>query len=613
MNRGAWWRWPAVDPVRLGIRLAFVVAALAAVGWDLPSSFSWDNDGVAPRDIFAGVAENLIPGHAFRYPLLHPLLVGLLCLPVLLPAAAGAASWRMADLRAAILTPAVMTPCTLLARALAIAAAVMALAALGRIAATLAGRRAARWSEAFAATNLSFAYYGHATNLDGPALMWSALAVEALLAACTRARRGDAIRFALFAAASVATKDQAYATYVLLVPALLALLRWRPEVFAAGAWSPRTTARAGATFAAAYLLGSGAAFNPGGLPTRVRTLVGPASGAYRAYEASARGVAANLRDVLGGQADTFWPWPVVAAAWIGVALTLISVARDRRGHTAAPDAADAPAVVWRLLPLAAGLGTLLAFVLAVGRAEHRFVLPLGFWLSFYAGVAVAAASGESTVPQPWTARGVAATLAAVILLIDAVCPVVALGATQRGDGRRTVEVWLRRQPAGTTVETYGPLVYLPRFAPPTRATRVGADPVALRNPMPGMDELQAAIADAPLRRPDVIVMSEGFALPHLADSGASPSPGRLLPGVWQTARSDTATTAFVRAAIADTLPNYRTCLVAGPALPAWIPPAWAPRPIHVSTGLRTWVLARRDRRLSHSCREHVTPCNTDPC
>ncbi|HEY2899097.1 MAG TPA: hypothetical protein VGL59_00875, partial [Polyangia bacterium] len=584
-----------VDPVRVGIRLAFVVMALVVIGWDLPSSFSWENDGVAPRDIFAGVAENLRPGHAFRYPLLHPLLLGLLCLPVLLPAALRAASWEFVDLRAALLTPAVMTPCALIGRMVAVMAAVIALAALGRITERLAGRRAARWAEAFAATNISFAYYGHATNLDGPALMWSVLAVEALLAACTRARRGDLIRCALFAAASVATKDQAYATYVLLVPGVLLLRRWRPSVFAAEAWTARAGARAAAMGAVAYLVTSGAAFNPAGLITRVRTLLGPASGAYRLYETGGRGVLANLADVLGQQGQTFWPWPVVALAWAGVAGTLIKVARGGSANETRKVITKAitPAV-WRLLPLGAGFSALAAFVLAVGRNEHRFVLPLGFWLAFYAGVAAATAfdRARSTLATAFV-RG-----AGVALLASAMVPVIALAATQRGDGRRAVEAWLQRLPASATVETYGPLVYLPRFdaagATPYRLVRVGPDPLAGRNPLLGMNEIQGAIAAVARRRPDVVIITEGFATPYLADADSDsdqPRSGRILPAVWRQARADSAVTTFVRDAVAGRLPDYQI-RVAGPSLPPWLP--GEPRQIHASTGLRTWLLVRRD-------------------
>ena len=209
------------DRARAAIRIGFLALSLAAIAWDLPSSFSWENDGVAPRDIFAGVAQNLHPGTAFRYPLLHPLLLGVLCLPVLLPAALRAPSFRLADLQPAILATPVMTACALIGRAVAIAAALVALAALGRIATRLAGRRVALWAEAFAAANFSFAYYGRATNLDGPALMWTALSVERLLRAGEDGDARDSTVGAVFAALAVATKDQSYATFVLLLPLVL--------------------------------------------------------------------------------------------------------------------------------------------------------------------------------------------------------------------------------------------------------------------------------------------------------------------------------------------------------------------------------------------------------
>jgi hypothetical protein len=73
----------------------------------------------------------------------------------------------------------------------------------------------------------------------------------------------------------------------------------------------------------------------------------------------------------------------------------------------------------------------------------------------------------------------------------------------------------------------------------------------------------------------------------------SPAGARILPAVTSRARADSAAMAFVRSAVADALPGYRRCFVAGPRLPSWI----APRRIHGSTGARTWILVRRDRDL----------------
>jgi hypothetical protein len=179
-------------------------------------------------------------------------------------------------------------------------------------------------------------------------------------------------------------------------------------------------------------------------------------------------------------------------------------------------------------------------------------------------------------------------------LVIASLPAMGLVATQWADGRRAVEEWLARRPTGTTVETYGPLVYLPRFAPapaaPYRVARVGPEPPAGRNPLPGMDEVQAPIAAPGPRRPDVLVLTESFVHPFLDQRRAG---ARIDAEVNRRARADAATATFVTAAVNDGLVDYRLCFVAEPHLPPILPA----RRIHGSTGARTWVLARRD----HGC------------
>jgi hypothetical protein len=485
-----------------------------------------------------------------------------------------------------------MTACTLIGRVAAIASAVVALAALGRIASRLMGPRVGRWSEAFAAVNLSFAYYGRATNLDGPALMWTVLALERLLLATSLGRWRDHLTFAVFAAASIATKDQAYATYVLIVPCLLGARLFAPSLFAPGAWSVRRIAVTGGVAGLVYVAASGALFNPTGFLTRVRMLSGPASGDYRAYEQTWTGLLANLHDLARAQPEFWWPWPVVALAWAGVPLL---VARRRSRATVGDERAHHPALC--AVPLLAGLGSLVAFALVVGRSEHRFVLPLGFWLSFYAAAALETIRGWMVLRSPQVAASIV-NLAGAALVVLGLVVSIELVVTQWRDGRRTVEARLRQLPTGTTVETYGPLVYLPRFA--SRATdtaaspssspyvvaRVGPDPVGARNPLQGMDERQAAVADVARRHPDVLIITEGFALPYLAEP---PSQGRVLPALWQRERADEATRRFVRGAAAGTLEGYRSCIVAAPRLP------FAARRVHASTGGKTWVLVRANR------------------
>ena len=129
---------------------------------------------------------------------------------------------------------------------------------------------------------------------------------------------------------------------------------------------------------------------------------------------------------------------------------------------------------------------------------------------------------------------------ALLLALSLVAP-IELVVTQWADGRRRVERWLETRAPGTTVETYGPLVYQPRFAVASargvRIARVGPEPVAGRNPQTGMDERRGRIADVVSRAPDVVVLTEGFAAAYL-DGGGDRSRVRVVPEVARRERAD---------------------------------------------------------------------------
>ena len=206
------------------ILLLFTLTQLSAITWDLPGTFTWENDGVAPRGIFAGIGLNLSPGKGHNYPLFHYAILGLLCLPILLPAAISAPDWSIESLTEAVLTVPVMTSCALVAKVLAVAMGVITILTLARIARITVSERAGIWTALFATTNLSVAYYGRVTNLDGPYIMWTVLALDRLLTVARSGSRRDYILFGIFVAASVATKDQAYATFLLVIPVYLVIL-----------------------------------------------------------------------------------------------------------------------------------------------------------------------------------------------------------------------------------------------------------------------------------------------------------------------------------------------------------------------------------------------------
>ena len=457
---------------------------LLGVGWDLPCSFEWENDGVAPRDFFAGIALNLPPGPGHTYPLLHNLLIGLINLPTLLVSVLTAPSLTPDVVMRRVLDYPTMTAVHLTAKLLAVAMNTLALAALARVTARLFERRAALWATAFALANLSVAYYGRTTNLDGPYLFWMALAADRLLDAVERGEPRDYRWFGLLVAASIATKDQAYAAWVLPGAAFaIGLPLLRPAALAAGGMHRRRLVEA----AVACLLGlaalGGALWNPPGFLHRLRTLTGNASQDWRNYEASLQGVGQNLGDIAASLQWEWWPRPVLALVVLGLFLTL------RRGR------------LTRWLPAGLALSHLLFFTLVVARHGHRFVLPTGFWLATYAGVAAAWLTAR------WQ-RLTWAPLAAIWLF--ALAQTLTVQVAQWTDARRPLEAWLAALPADTTVVTAGPIVSQPRWGRDglthLRVTRLGPEAPTARNPLLTVAERQGDLDGLAATRPDVIVL-----------------------------------------------------------------------------------------------------------
>jgi len=567
------------------IVLAFALSQLIAVGWDLPGAYGWENDGIAPRDFFAGLAINLTPGQGHRYPLFHNAVIAVLCIPILLPAALGAEEWTLPALMDQILTVPVMTGCSLVAKLVGLIMACIALLVMARIARRTVSAEAGRWAAVWAATCLSFAYYGRVSNLDGPYLMWTALAIDRLLAVAETRKRRDYILFGVLAGAAVATKDQAYAGFVLpgLIYVLLLPLR-SDRPFGPPAAHYRNTAFA--TLAGALSLGllGGGLLNPTGFLARLRELTGGASHDWMSYARTPEGLLANVIDIGLGQEIFYWPWLVVGLCWVGVGIVIF----NRGGE-------GVRSRTFRLLPLCAGVSSILFFTLVVARCEHRFVLPFGFWLAYYGGVASAALLSRLASKSGHALRSAQALLAMLVLWAAGHSLEVHL--TQRGDARNEVRAYLGALDEGTVVETYGLLVHLPHFDvsddSPYRLQRVSRRPIPERNPLVGSEEIDAPYGDVLVRKPDVLVVPESTALEFLPRQLGE---GMAEPAVGERAQADMDAQAFFGSVLNDSLEGYRVALIAEPRLPAWAEALGAkPVQVHSSVGNRQWILVRSER------------------
>jgi hypothetical protein len=215
------------------------------------------------------------------------------------------------------------------------------------------------------------------------------------------------------------------------------------------------------------------------------------------------------------------------------------------------------------------------------------MLPLGFWLSGYLGLAVASLQIGLDRSSRWP------TLAGAGLFALGLGHPAELLVTQWCDARRDVERFLATRAPGTEVETYGLGVYLPRFdlAPDARyrVTRVNSLRSGTPPPIRGLREIKADFAQLERRKPDLLVIPEGFAARFRSDEHSGAPRRRAMAGY----RAALGAEQLFQSALSERVPNYRLLEVGEVRLPEWY--RWLGGEaisVHGSTGRRVWVFER---------------------
>jgi 4-amino-4-deoxy-L-arabinose transferase-like glycosyltransferase len=523
---------------------------LAGLFWGLPASDGWDDDGFAPRNFLTALALTYKPGAFFTYPPLHAFLMALLTLPGVVIALLQVPSFSQADVVGEFTKPGTMTYFAVVARLLNLAMSLGIIWCVGEMTRLIAGARAGLFAAAACTLGVLLTYYGQVSNLDVPYLFWSLLA----LLWCMRAIVEQNIRrvwgVALFAAAAIATKDQAAAIFALSLPAILLL--W----FAADDW-PRRNARAvlttlllSASVALVALLTiDGAITNPSGFARRIAFLTGPASGNYAAYENGPSGWLA----LSGDMADYFLRgYAAVAVLLAGVGLALHLAHRRER-----------PVWIAGLLPFMALVSFTLCFNFTALRTDGRFLLPQAVMATIYIGIA---ADALAFAFQGWLRCATRAALAVTALFALHHC--IAINAAMIFDPRYDAEKWMAAHiSAGETIETYGQNAYLPRFPADTMVSRIGDRPLTLRNPLPRVTERREPYDAVAGREPRFIVVSEWW-LRHYTEP-QSELGGRRMPSKAQQALFNDLPARRYFTALREGRLNYRLAHAAAPVQRLW--------------------------------------------
>jgi hypothetical protein len=569
------WRSLAESASALGrtplgkILAAALVVRLFGLGWGLPASDGWDDDGVAPRDFLVGVIQTYWPGQHYTYPPLHLLILTVLSAPVWIAGLARSPALDPHTVIHTFIQVPTMTALALVARATSIAMSLGLLWNMAKIGERLGGSaRAGVWVAAACAANSALTYYSQTTNLDLPYLFWSVLALRWLVEGVATRQARLLRRVPVFAALAVATKDQAYALFLLGAP--LTLGAW-------GALDPwaRTNAVAisrellvGLLIAVLLLLVvDGALTNPSGFAERLRFLLGSASQDHAYYAKTWQGRERAFVDSITALPH-YYPWifaPIVAA---GIAVA--GASRDSARRTAG------------LAPLFVALSFTLAFNVAARRTEHRFVLPQSVIWGLYAGLAFDALERRSArrmAPVFWAV--------AVPCFAVAIFGCVSVDAAMVLDPRYDAEAWMRDHiREGDTVEVYGNDVHLPRFPAAAALTRVDPSPLETRNPMPGLAEVRDRYSAVDARRPRYIVAPESWLSKYLHPG--TPENGYVMSAAERTIATDVDSAEYFRA-LTEGRTRYRWAHAS-----SWASRLWPRLDIHGSLAREIWIFERVD-------------------
>jgi len=480
---------------RLATHWAFLPLLLAlalrltAIWWGLPASDGWDNDGIAPRDVFPGLVASFTPGEFYTYPPLHLAVLAVLSSPVAIWGALASPSLHVGDVVTTLLAPSYMTWFAAIARVVALVLSLATTWLVADLARRTCGPRAATIAAWAGAVNMGFTYYGKTSNLDVPCIFYATLSIWFLTRDRLVPNGRHKIYAALAAVCAVTTKDQAYANFVLVLPvcafASLVERSSAPRWQRVRAWALALAAGVGGYAVASTLL-----FNPRGFFARLAFLRGSASQDFMLYSddwsgrlAAAEGTLRSLQNLLGA--------PLLALAAVGVlAVCLQRVVAKRR--------------VARMLPGLAALSFFVFFNCVARRSEERFVLAQSTFLAFYVGVGLAYLDtllrGQLATPVRFLAP---------LFLLPALVRSLALDAGLLNDPRHEVERWLAEH-HGAKIEAYGNDVYLPRFEAGANVVRISPPESPIQSPLPGVRDVVAAFGDVGERQPDFLIVPHAY-------------------------------------------------------------------------------------------------------
>ena len=425
--------------------LLAVALPLFAIGiwWGMPHWIGWSGDEMHPNSWPQAISFKGYNGWHTRYPPLHFAVLQGLSAPL-----------RLALTAAGV--PEVRRVVWLIyfARFVSLALALATVVLVYRVGREVYDRRSALFAAAILVCVAPYVYYAKMGNLDVPYIFWFTLSLLYYVRILKHHRLRDYVLFALMAAATVCTKDQAYGLYGLApLPILWSLARreYGDRGVAAGVGRAlidrRFLAAAGAAvvgFAVFQML-----WNWNRFALHVKLLLGPMSDNYQDYENTPEGHEALLTLFLRQIAFCLNPaLTLVCVAGIGWALWRLWKKRD----------GDEPFLILCLVFLI--VSYYVTFLSLILFSYDRYILPISLLLAFPGGRLLGALAAPGRLAA--VRRVAVAALFGYSLLYAA-----SVDARLLADSRYAVEAYVREHAptpqAARSAVGVGRRKHIPRF------------------------------------------------------------------------------------------------------------------------------------------------------
>ena len=254
----------------LGIVLFSFAINSIGIGWGLPDFNGWAADELIPLRVLEGFEKGFVNGWHYKYPPVHFYLLTLVYSPLLL---LHKLHWiNVYDLPT-------YTVLFYLGRGLTLLMSGGLLFIIYLCGREIFDNKSSLLTVAIASLSINYIYYSKTLNLDIPYLFWLMLSMLFYLRILKDHNLKDYLLFSLMAAVTVATKDQAYAFY-LLTPLFIVWQHYRnlkqqqPEISFIQSLGDRKIKLSLAVGIGAFLLLHNVIFNLEGFFNHVNLIVG---------------------------------------------------------------------------------------------------------------------------------------------------------------------------------------------------------------------------------------------------------------------------------------------------------------------------------------------------